>query len=41
MEAYIDEKLWQEVRKYPHLCNSSMKEYTSIYMGCDSWQEIC
>ncbi len=25
MEAYIDERLCEEVRKYPHLYNCSMK----------------
>ena len=40
MEAYIDERLCEEVRKYPHLYNSSMKEYKDVYMGCNSWREI-
>ncbi len=40
MEAYIDERLCEEVRKYPHLYNSCMKEYKDIYMGFNSWREI-
>ncbi len=36
MEAYIDERLCEEVRKY----NCSMKEYKDIYMGFNSWREI-
>ncbi|ROI15951.1 hypothetical protein DPX16_14163 [Anabarilius grahami] len=39
-EAYIDERLCKEVRKYPHLYNCSMKEYKDVYMGCNSWREI-
>jgi len=40
MKAYVDNRLCEEVRKYPHLYNSSMKEYKYIYMGCNSWREI-
>ncbi len=40
MEAYIDERLCEEVRKYPHLYNCGMKVYKDIYMGFNSWQEI-
>jgi len=37
MEPYIDERLCEKVRKYPHLYNCSMKEYKDIFMGFDSW----
>ncbi len=40
MEAYIDERLCEKVRKYPHLYNCSMKECKDIFMGFDSWWEI-
>ncbi len=40
MEVYIDERLCEEVRKYPPLYNYSMKEYKDIYMGFNSWHEI-
>ncbi len=40
MEAYIDKILCEEVRKYPHLNNCSMKEYKDIYMDFNSWREI-
>ncbi len=39
MEAYIDERLCEEVRKYPHLYNCGMKKYKYIYMGFNSWRE--
>jgi len=39
MEAYIDERLCEEVRKYPHLY-CSMKGHKYIYMGWNSWREI-
>ncbi len=36
----VGERLCEEVRKYPHLYNCSMKEYKDIYMGYNSWIEI-
>ncbi len=37
IEAYIDERLCEEVRKYPHLYNCGMKKYKDINMGFNSW----
>ncbi len=38
VEAYIDERLCEEVRKYPHLYNCSMKKYKD--MDFNLWREI-
>lgn len=40
IEAYRDERLCEEVMKYPHFYNSSMKEYKCIYVDYNSWREI-
>ncbi|CAM4715454.1 unnamed protein product [Leuciscus chuanchicus] len=40
MESYEDEILCEEVRKYPHLYNSSLKDYKDAHMACNSWREI-
>ncbi|ROL45775.1 hypothetical protein DPX16_11470 [Anabarilius grahami] len=34
IEAYIDERLSEEVGKYPHLYNSSIKEYRHASNAC-------
>lgn len=40
MESYEDEILCEEVRKYSHLYNSSLKDYKDAHMACNSWREI-
>ncbi|XP_048067244.1 uncharacterized protein LOC125280626 [Megalobrama amblycephala] len=40
MNGYLDELLCEEVRKYPHLYDSSLKDYKDAFIGCNSWREI-
>ncbi|XP_067269568.1 uncharacterized protein [Pseudorasbora parva] len=40
MDGYVDEVLSEEVRKYPHLYNSSLTEYKDSFIACNSWREI-
>ncbi|KAM9424406.1 uncharacterized protein KZ484_001271 [Pholidichthys leucotaenia] len=40
MESLVDKKLCEEIRRYPHLYNSTLKEHKDIQMAANSWKEI-
>ncbi len=40
MEAYIDERLCEEIRKDPQLYYFMLQLHKDIYMGFNSWRDI-
>ncbi|XP_044198911.1 zinc finger protein 345-like isoform X2 [Thunnus albacares] len=40
MYASFEERLCEEIRRYPHLYNSSLKEYKDSQLLLNSWREI-
>lgn len=40
MDACFEKRLCEEIRRFPHLYNSSLKEYKDTLMVLNSWREV-